>query len=61
MLTLSSVVNSNHALLTPYIDASLAHNANTYTTGLRYQLDNGLNLDLGVATDNALLQQQHSD
>ena len=59
----------NHALLTPYIDAHLAHNANTYTTGLRYQLDNGLNLDLSAShrtcssgnNDNRLFLQLRSD
>ena len=40
---------ANHALLTPYIDAHLAHSSNTYTTGLRYQLDSGLNLDLSAS------------
>ena len=60
---------ANHALLTPYIDASLAHNANTYTTGLRYQLDSGLNLDLSAShrqrssgnNDNRFFLQLRSD
>ena len=60
---------ANHALLTPYIDAHLAHNANTYTTGLRYQLDSGLNLDLSAShrqrssgnNDNRLFLQLRSD
>ena len=60
---------ANHALLTPYIDASLAHNTNTYTTGLRYQLDSGLNLDLSAShrqrsngnNDNRFFLQLRSD
>ena len=60
---------ANHALLTPYIDASLAHGSNTYTTGLRYQLDSGLNLDLSAShrqrssgnNDSRLFLQLRSD
>ena len=60
---------ANHALLTPYIDASLSHNSNTYTTGLRYQLDSGLNLDLSAShrqrssgnNDNRFFLQLRSD
>ena len=60
---------ANHALLTPYIDASLAHNTNTYTTGLRYQLDSGLDLDLSAShrtrssgnNDNRFFLQLRSD
>ena len=60
---------ANHALLTPYIDAHLAHNANTYTTGFRYQLDSGLNLDLSAShrqrssgnNDNRFFLQLRSD
>ena len=60
---------ANHALLTPYIDASLAHSSNTYTTGLRYQLDSGLNLDLSAShrqrssgnNDNRFFLQLRSD
>ena len=60
---------ANHALLTPYIDASLAHSSNTYTTGLRYQLDSGLDLDLSAShrtrssgnNDNRLFLQLRSD
>ena len=59
----------NHALLTPYIDAFLAHNTNTYTTGLRYQLDSGLDLDLSAShrqrssgnNDNRFFLQLRSD
>ena len=59
----------NHALLTPYIDASLAHSSNTYTTGLRYQLDSGLDLDLSAShrtrssgnNDNRFFLQLRSD
>ena len=59
----------NHALLTPYIDAHLAHNTNTYTTGLRYQLDSGLDLDLSAShrtrssgnNDNRFFLQLRSD
>ena len=59
----------NHALLTPYVDASLAHNANTYTTGLRYKLDSGLDLDLSAShrtrsshhNDNRFFLQLRSD
>ena len=59
----------NNALLTPYIDASLAHSSNTYTTGLRYQLDNSLDLDLSAShrqrssgnNDNRLFLQLRSD
>ena len=57
------------ALLTPYIDASLAHNTNTYTTGLRYELDNSLDLDLSAShrtrssgnNDNRFFLQLRSD
>ena len=60
---------ANHALLTPYIDAHLAHSSNTYTTGLRYQLDSGLNLDLSAShrqrssgnNDNRFFLQLRSD
>ena len=60
---------ANHALLTPYIDASLAHSSNTYTTGLRYQLDSDLNLDLSAShrqrssgnNDNRFFLQLRSD
>ena len=60
---------ANHALLTPYIDASLAHSSNTYTTGLRYQLDSGLDLDLSAShrtrssgnNDNRFFLQLRSD
>ena len=59
----------NHALLTPYIDASLAHSSNTYTTGLRYHLDSGLDLDLSAShrtrssgnNDNRFFLQLRSD
>ena len=59
----------NHALLTPYIDAYLAHSSNTYTTGLRYQLDSGLDLDLSAShrtrssgnNDNRFFLQLRSD
>ena len=59
----------NHALLTPYIDASLAHSSNTYTTGLRYELDTGLDLDLSAShrqrssgsNDNRFFLQLRSD
>ena len=59
----------NHALLTPYVDAHLAHNTNTYTTGLRYHLDSGLDLDLSAShrhrssgnNDNRFFLQLRSD
>ena len=59
----------NHALLTPYTKAYLAHNSNTYTTGLRYQLDTGLDLDLSAShrqrssgnNDNRFFLQLRSD
>ena len=59
----------NHALLTPYIDAHLAHNTYTYTTGLRYHLDSGLDLDLSAShrqrssgnNDNRFFLQLRSD
>ena len=59
----------NHSLLTPYIDASLAHGSNTYTTGLRYEMDTGLDLDLSASqrqrssgnNENRLFLQLRSD
>ena len=59
----------NHALLTPYTKAYLAHSSNTYTTGLRYQLDTGLDLDLSAShrqrssgnNDNRFFLQLRSD
>ena len=56
-------------ILTPYIDASLAHSSNTYTTGLRYHLDSGLDLDLSAShrtrssgnNDNRFFLQLRSD
>ena len=38
-----------NALLTPYTDASLAHSSNTYSAGLRYELDSGLELDFSAS------------
>ena len=59
----------NHSLLTPYTKAYLAHNSNTYTTGLRYHLDSGLDLDLSAShrqrssgnNDNRFFLQLRSD
>ena len=59
----------NHAVLTPYTKAYLAHNANTYTAGLRYELDTSLDLDLSAShrqrssgnNDNRFFLQLRSD
>lgn len=63
------VLNSNDALLTPYIDASLSHNSNTYTTGLRYALATGMDPGLSAShrqrsnsnNDNRFFLQLRSD
>ena len=63
------VLNSNDALLTPYADASLSSTSNTYTTGLRYALATGMDLDLSAShkqrsngnNDNRFFLQLHSD
>ena len=60
---------NGNALLTPYTDASLAHNSNTYSAGLRYELDSGLELDLSAShrqrssgnNDNHLFLQLRSE
>ena len=57
------------ALLTPYTDASLAHSSNTYSAGLRYELDSGLELDFSAShyqrssgnNDNRLFLQLRSE
>ena len=56
-------------ILTPYTEASFSTYTNTYTTGLRYQLDSGLDLDLSAShrqrssgnNDNRFFLQLRSD
>ena len=59
----------NHALLTPYTKLSMGHYGTTTSAGLRYQLDNSLDLDLSAShrtrssgnNDNRFFLQLRSD
>ena len=60
---------SNYALLTPYTKLSMGHYGTTTSAGLRYQLDNSLDLDLSAShrtrssgnNDNRFFLQLRSD
>ena len=59
----------NHALLTPYTKLNMGHYGTTTSAGLRYQLDNSLDLDLSAShrtrssgnNDNRFFLQLRSD
>ena len=61
--------SGNHALLTPYTKLSMGHYGTTTSAGLRYQLDNSLDLDLSAShrtrsngnNDNRFFLQLRSD
>ena len=61
--------SGNHALLTPYTKLSMGHYGTTTSAGLRYQLDNSLDLDFSAShrqrssgnNDNRFFLQLRSD